>query len=106
MTVKQRQDVERRIARAFLEVAHSKGYTFKIDNGGDDDEMIRTEGVEPTLSVMFATDEDRVYILKHGREVGWVYFVYGNDGYDVVCDYTTNLDDLGLLVEANEIVED
>jgi hypothetical protein len=28
------------------------------------------------------------------KPFGWVFLVYGNDGYDVVNDYTTNLEDL------------
>ena len=24
----------------------------------------------------------------------WVWFVYGNDGWDVVCDYTINLESI------------
>lgn len=26
------------------------------------------------------------------RPIGWVRFVYGNDGHDVISDYTTNLE--------------
>lgn len=28
------------------------------------------------------------------QPLGWVRFVYGNDGYDVISDYTTNLEEV------------
>lgn len=51
------------------------------------------------LAAMFSTGEDRlfVHLPTHTGETewcGWVYFVYGNDGWDVVNDYTTNLESI------------
>jgi len=31
-------------------------------------------------------------IIKKGNERGWILFVMGNDGYDVIADYTTNIE--------------
>jgi len=38
-----------------------------------------------------------------GAPSGWVYFVYGNDGWDVVSDYTTNLE--AVLKGSGELAE-
>lgn len=34
---------------------------------------------------------ERLYVFKPGEKkpFAWVYFVYGNDGWDVISDYTT-----------------
>jgi hypothetical protein len=103
--IQRRIRMERSIARAFVTSAHKMGFTFQIDNGGDDDEIVKTSGVKQTLDEMFATDEERVYLVKDGKRIGWVFFVYGNSGYDVICDYTVNLDDLGVLKTAEKRAE-
>ena len=105
MTVENRQRIEREIVTAVVQAAHEQGFTFMINNGGDDDEEIATSGIEETLKEMFATDEERLFLVKDGRWFGWVLFVYGNDGWDVISDYTTKLDDIGLLKNAEKISE-
>jgi hypothetical protein len=55
------------------------------------------------------TDDDRLFVYKvdgpKGRRdwFGWVFFVYGNDGYDVISDYTTNLE--SSLTATNKLAE-
>lgn len=101
--VQKRQKIERRIATAFIKSALAKGYSFKIDNGGDESETIKTTALQETLNAMFATDQEHLYICKDGKAIGWAFFVYGNDGWDVISDYTCNLDDLGVMTEATEL---
>jgi|SRR5215831_8477711 len=95
MSVIMRQHIERMIVRRVILDALRAGYSLNVNNGGDLDEL-----PEPTtdrkliLDTMFATDEDRLdfYPSTPEQKGGWVYFVYGNDGYDVISDYTTNLE--------------
>jgi len=94
MNVKTRQRIERQIARKFLRIALAAGYAISLDNGGDDFEFKDSTDFKFIVGEMFATDEERLYLSKDGKRCGWVYFVYGNDGYDVICDYTTNLEHL------------
>lgn len=101
MSVKMRQEVERKIATAFVKAAIREKYEIVVDYGdGPTDLLFTTRSV---LAAMFQGDEDRLYLYKKGgtRIVGWVYFVYGNDGWDVISDYTTNLE--SLMGEANKI---
>jgi hypothetical protein len=104
--VAKRQAVERRIAKAFLTTVIAAGHSVIIDNGGDDDENIHAGTVRHAMKEMFATDEDRVYVIDgSGKNLGGVYFVYGNDGWDVIADYHTKLEDLGLLKDALALAE-
>jgi hypothetical protein len=45
---------------------------------------------------LMSTDEDYLMVYEPGKKerLGWIHLVYGNDGYDVVSDYTTNLEAL------------
>lgn len=53
-----------------------------------------TKNKEVIINALQTTDEDVLYCYSSpdtGRN-GFVMFVYGNDGYDVICDYSTNLE--------------
>ena len=92
MSVKMRQHVERQIARRLILDGLAAGYSLSVDNGGDEDEIAPSHKCKEILDAMFATDDEHLKFHKDGKYVGWVYFVYGNDGYDVISDYTVNLE--------------
>lgn len=92
MSVKMRQKVEREICTAVVDALLAAGFSIEVDNG---DDMTTQSDVRPTiLEAMFKTDDERLYVERAGADkcVGWVYFVYGNDGWDVISDYTVNLE--------------
>ena len=93
INIKERQRIEKKIVTAVVDAALKEGYTVIINNGGDDDEITSTDRAK-ILKEMFATDEERLYVAKDGKIVGWVFFVYGECGWDVICDYTTNLEEM------------
>lgn len=90
--VKKRQAVEKRIARQVITDAIKDGYSLNVFNGGDTYELpAPSTKVKDILGAMFATDDERLYFWKDGKRCGWVWFVYGNDGWDVVCDHSENV---------------
>jgi hypothetical protein len=99
MSVKMRQRIERKIAHAFIRDALAAGYVISV-NDGEETTLIRSTSIKAILGAMFTTDEDRLYIdrpddpVDDRRCFGWVLFIYGNDGYDVISDYTVNLEPL------------
>jgi hypothetical protein len=110
MSVAMRQRVEKSIARVLVRDIIAAGYLINIDNGGDGYELPQpTNSRKLVMNTMFATDEERLYVFKPGEEkpFAWVYFVYGNDGWDVISDYTTNLgkEKLNLMVNADKMSE-
>jgi len=104
MSVKMRQKVERKIASALIQEALDAGYHISVNNGGDEDEIQPSHDKNEILNAMFATDEEHLcFFDKKGKPKGWVWFVYGNDGYNVISDYTVNLEHV--MTEANKIRE-
>ncbi len=87
-----RRYVETKIARVLIKDALLAGYEVSVNNGGDKHEISRSTDAEVILAAMFAADEDLLFMRKDGKEVGWVRFVYGNDGWDVIADYTCSLE--------------
>lgn len=95
MNVKTRQAIERRIARKVVQLAIKAGYSLNIDNGGEGFELsVPSNKASVVLAGMFATDEERLFLFKGEKWDGWVSLVYGNDGFDVMADYSISLDAL------------
>jgi hypothetical protein len=102
MSVKMRQEVERKIATAAIDAILAAGFAISIDNGGDEYELAHSTDKDTILKSMFLADEDRLFVepleTKKGTRrgnspwFGWLYLVYGNDGWDVISDYTVNLE--------------
>jgi hypothetical protein len=113
--IKLRQELERKILTQFVAdaLAAGKRLAVSLERGYDLDEMLLgSRDADKIISEALAGDECHIFVqsaegptIKDDQVVseGWVYFVYGNDGYDVVSDYTTNLE--GLLAGANAIAE-
>ena len=117
MNVKTRQHVEKKIASAFITAALRDGKSISVNNGEDSTPYIRARNTSDTgvltlpeiqyarkqiLAQMFQTDEEHLMIGGIGnRPEGWVFLVYGNDGYDVISDYTVNLE--YLMAEPNRL---
>lgn len=86
-----RMKVERLIAKRTIEALLASGATLSVDYG-DEYGLERSRDVEAILEAMFAVDEAYLVVCAPGR--GWVRFIYGNDGPDVINDYTTNLEEV------------
>jgi hypothetical protein len=95
MTNEKRIAIERRIAKAVAKDLIAAGFQVTV-NDGEEDVLERSTNVLAILGAMFSTDWDylRVYLPGKRPVQGYVHIVYGNDGYDVVSDYTTNLEDV------------
>lgn len=89
------RDMEERVAAMVIETASAAGYELRVMDG---EEIVtpRTADKETLMKAMFSTDEDYLFFYKPGvkERCGWVRFIYGNDGYDVINDYTTNLEEV------------
>ena len=97
LAVRQRQEVEQTIARAVVDALLAADYSLGV-NDGDDIVVHHSRSRAAILATLFNTDEDYLYVYrktgdqKDKRPDCWVRFVYGNDGWDVVCDYTVALE--------------
>lgn len=103
--VKTRQKIERLIVETLIKDALAAGYAINVNNGGDTEELPKpSTNTDVILKKMFATDEESLIMYKDHFAYGWVSLVYGNDGWDVICNYTTNLEHImgGAFSEADK----
>jgi hypothetical protein len=94
--------LERRIAVQLVEELLEQGFILAVDDGESEPQSSTKRGV--ILSAMATTDED--YLLVHWEDLsqrGWVRLTYGNDGWDVIADNTTNLEPF--ITKTNALVE-
>lgn len=86
------REFERKIVGRVITTLLDAGYKLTIDHGGESEVIPVTDASNATLDEMFACDEERLYASKDGK-LAWVFFVYGNDGWDVISDYSTSLEE-------------
>jgi hypothetical protein len=88
-----RREVETKIASALIDDGIAAGYTISVYDG-EETVLTHSTDKEAILSAMFSTDEDILIFAKHNKRVGYVNFVYGNSGWDVIADYSVKLEHL------------
>ena len=106
MSATMTRKVETEIVSQFVRDALAAGYRLAVslDRGYDVDEMLLgSTDSEKIMAEAFAGDECHIFIqpadgptVEDGQVVskGWVYLVLGNDGWDVISDYSTNIEPL------------
>jgi hypothetical protein len=87
-----RQRVERKICMATVDALLAAGYSLGV-NDGEEVTIAYSRDRAKIADALFTTDEDYLLIYSRAEEKDttpnmWVRFVYGNDGWDVICDYS------------------
>jgi len=95
--IRARIAIERKIVTALIDRALAEGYELAVDDG--DERHPWTRDRAEVLDEIMNTDEDYLYMRKDGA-CGWVFLVYGNEGYDVIANNTMSLEGLLAPVEA------
>lgn len=87
----QRINVEHLIVHKLVDVFIKKGYLVWEDQDG-----FPGQPREETLELLLDLDEARLNISKWPEAHRQVFLVFGNDGYDVIADYHSSLDEDGM----------
>jgi hypothetical protein len=87
-----RSAVERAIAIKTIRALLDAGFLITVNTDGDD--VLQFSGdLHAIYSAMFEFDECFLRINgAKGKPFAWVYFIFGNDGWDVISDYTVNIE--------------
>lgn len=95
-SVTMRQKVEKEIVRSAIVELTTAGFFLKVYDGEDFVTPVPTNNVDEIFASMFTTDEDSLLVFSHPTNtesrIGWISFIYGNEGWDVIHDYTVNLE--------------
>jgi hypothetical protein len=86
-----RREIEFAIARQVILDLLAEGYSISLHDG--EDIVVSSSTVcTDILNAMFSVDEETLIVYSPEGDWRIVQFVYGNDGYDVVCDYDVSLE--------------
>ena len=98
-----RMQMERQIVTFMMEDAIKQGFALSVFNG---EEVTVQESTDVTelWEACRTVDEESIFFYKDGVRVGYVNLVYGNDGWDVISDYTVNLEEV--LAATNGMVDE
>lgn len=110
MNLETRRAVEKRIAKKTIEVMVDAGYYVWVHDG-DAVACDITQDKKLALDAMMSVDEEHLHVCKLSdpaasatnkqyTRIGSVFFVYGNDGWDVVNDYSIRLEPQMAIVNA------
>lgn len=80
---------ERKICFKLVDLLLAEGCTITHHNG-EEAEVKKSTDKAAIRAAFFATDMETLYAYKDGERVGWWSLVYGNDGWDVISDYSAN----------------
>ena len=94
--LKMRIAVEQFIAQKLCETLIIAGYALTV-NDGEDDVVVKSCDAWTCVKAMFSTDEDTIFAYKKNEDgnfinKGFVKLIYGNDGHDVINDYSLALE--------------
>lgn len=92
-SVRKRGLIEMAIVRHLLTELVAGGFIFTVDDGEDEPVKCSVE-IEEGMEAIFAVEDAAIYARKAGEseDFGYVRLVMGNDGWDVISDYTLNLE--------------
>lgn len=100
--VAHRQYIEAQIINLIVIEAISKGYSVSVHDG-EETTVEKSTDFDTITKATMTTDEDTLIIHdKSGERIGMVYLVYGNDGWDVIADYTLNDQINDILIPAEQ----
>jgi len=86
-----RQEMERAIAGRFAQTVIDAGLTISVDNG-EYISLRKSSDVDAVIKDLMACDMDWLHVHDGEKRIGTLLLVYGNDGYDVICDYSVSLE--------------
>lgn len=94
--------IENAIVRTACESLVKEGFALRLWDGEAYLTETITQDVATLMADLQACEEEWLFVYKRGTKKdgteGWLrfgtaYMVYGNDGWDVVADYSVNLED-------------
>lgn len=86
--IAKRQRIERKVCSKVIRDALVAGFSISVYDG-EATVLRKATSLKPILKAMFSVDDERLYFYAgQERHEGSVLFVYGNDGCDVIADYS------------------
>lgn len=87
------RDMEIRIINSVIDECIKQGLYLSVNDG--EEHFARTNVKATLIDQLMNTDEDRLYLhltATSKGSIGALYLVYGESGWDVICDYHVSVE--------------
>lgn len=89
--------LELAIVDVLIEAVRDSRYFFELDDQEQDEDTSTIDGLKLAL---FNRDDAMLNVYQvRGSFKGWIKLVFGNDGWDLISDYSANLEEFLVPVE-------
>lgn len=102
-----RMGIEQQIIRRAVTDILGKGYKISLYDGGDFT-VKRSTDLNLILNATQTTDRDMLKVYEGDSLIGTIILIYGNDGHDVIADYSLSLEEVlkGASLLADELADE
>jgi hypothetical protein len=102
-----RMGIEQQIIRRAVTDILSNGYRVSVYDGGEYT-VNRSTDLNLILNATQTTDSDALVVWDEDQNIGTVTLIYGNDGHDVIADYSNSLEEVlkGASLLADELADE
>jgi hypothetical protein len=102
-----RMGIEQQIIRRAVIDILGEGYKISVHDGGEYT-VNRSIDLNLILNSTQTTDSDALVVWDEDQNIGTVTLIYGNDGHDVIADYSNSLEEVlkGASLLADELADE
>jgi hypothetical protein len=102
-----RMGIEQKIIRRAVTDILSNGYRVSVYDGGEYT-VNRSTDLNLILNATQTTDSDALVVWDRDQNIGTITLIYGNDGHDVIADYSNSLEEVlkGASLLADELADE
>lgn len=102
-----RMGIEQKIIRRAVTDILGKGYKVSLYDGGEFT-VKRSTDLNLILNAIQTTDRDMLKVYDGDALIGTIILIYGNDGHDVIADYSLSLEEVlkGASLLADELADE
>jgi hypothetical protein len=99
------RELETQVLTTLIDGLIEEGYRITVSYGEGDYGARKSANRDEILASMWACDEEWLHVTKDNKYVGQVFLIYGECGYDVICDNSISLQDTKGMKAADALVD-
>jgi hypothetical protein len=85
------RELETQVLTTLIDGLIEEGYTLTVSYGEGQYGVKKSKDRDAILADLWACDEEWLHVHKDGKAIGQVFLIYGECGYDVICDHSESL---------------
>lgn len=97
--------LETQVLTTLIDGLIEEGYRITVSYGEGDYGARHSDNRDEILASMWACDQEWLHVYKDRKGIGQVFLIYGECGYDVICDNSVSLENTKGMKAAEALVD-